>query len=193
MGPFDQAISWSDQGVKGVFIFLKRFWRLVLECEGRKKSDVEIEKAVHKLNKKIDEDLEAMKFNTAISAFMELVNFYLKEKNRVGKDVLERALILFAPFAPHFAEELWQKLGHKDSIHKQKWPKYDPRLIKEEFITLVIQVNGRVRDKIEVEAGISEKKAKELALLSKKIQNWISGKKIKKIIFVPKKLINIVI
>jgi len=102
-------------------------------------------------------------------------------------------LILLAPFAPHITEELWHQLGHRDSIHKQKWPKYNPRLIKEEIITLVIQINGRVRDKIEVEAGISEKKAKELALLSKKVQNWISGKKIKKVIFVPEKLINIVI
>ena len=203
MGPFDQAISWSAQGVKGVRRFLERFWRLVLECKGQKKSGVEIEKAVHKLNKKIDEDLEAMKFNTAISAFMEFVNLCLKEKEKVGKDVLERAVILISPFAPHLAEELWQELSsasasvsadkHKDSIFKQKWPEYDPRLIKEEFITLVIQVNGRVRDKIEVETGISEEKAKELALLSKKVQNWISGKEIKKVIFVPEKLINIVI
>jgi len=124
---------------------------------------------------------------------MEFVNLCLKEKEKVGKDVLERAVILISPFAPHLAEELWQELGHKDSIHKQKWPKYDPRLIKEELIILVIQVNGRVRDKIEVETGISEEKAKELALLSKKVQNWISGKKIKKVIFVPEKLINIVI
>jgi len=205
MGPFDQAISWSAQGVKGVFRFLNRVWKLVLDFKASKKSRDQVIKEIHKLNKKIEEDLEATKFNTAIAAFMEFLNFanlnlegmpsasYGASKKEIGRDVIERFLILLAPFAPHITEELWHQLGHRDSIHKQKWPKYNPRLIKEEIITLVIQINGRVRDKIEVEAGISEKKAKELALLSKKIQNWISGKKIKKIIFVPEKLINIVI
>ena len=205
MGPFDQAISWSAQGVKGVFRFLNRVWKLVLDFKASQKSRDQVIKEIHKLNKKIEEDLEATKFNTAIAAFMEFLNFanlnpegkpsasYGASKKEIGRDVIERFLILLAPFAPHITEELWHQLGHRDSIHKQKWPKYNPRLIKEEIITLVIQINGRVRDKIEVEAGISEKKAKELALLSKKIQNWISGKKIKKIIFVPEKLINFVI
>jgi len=192
MGPFDQAISWSAQGVKGVFRFLDRVWNLVLECAKNKKSNKEAIKKIHQLTKKIGEDLEAMKFNTAIAAFMEFLNFASASKKEIGGDVIERFLILLAPFAPHITEELWHQLGHGDSIHKQKWPKYNPRLIKEEIITLIIQINGRVRDKIEVEAGISEKKAKELALLSKKVQNWISGKEIKKIIFVPQKLINIV-
>jgi len=205
MGPFDQAISWSAQGVKGVFRFLNRAWKLVLDCkespEGKlsasygasKKSSERVIKEVHKLNKKIEGDLGATKFNTAVAAFMEFLNFAFLNKKEISKDTIERFLILLSPFAPHITEELWHQLDHKDSIHKQKWPKYDPRLIKEEIITLVIQVNGRVRDKIEVEADISEEKARELALLSKKVQNWISGKEIKKIIFVPGKLINIVI
>jgi len=204
MGPFDQAISWSAQGVKGVFRFLNRVWKLVLDFKTSKKSRDRVIKEIHKLDKKIEEDLEATKFNTAIAAFMEFLNFanlnpegkpsasYGASKKEIGRDVIERFLILLAPFAPHITEELWHQLGHRDSIHKQKWPKYNPRLIKEEIITLVIQINGRVRDKIEVEAGISEKKAKELALMSKKIQNWISGKEIKKVIFVQEKLINIV-
>jgi len=205
MGPFDQAISWSAQGVKGVFRFLNRAWKLVLDCkespEGKlsasygasKKSSERVIKEVHKLNKKIEGDLGATKFNTAVAAFMEFLNFAFLNKKEISKDTIERFLILLSPFAPHITEELWHQLDHKDSIHKQKWPKYDPRLIKEEIITLVIQVNGRVRDKIEVEADISEEKARELALLSKKVQNWISGKEIKKIIFVPGRLINIVI
>jgi leucyl-tRNA synthetase len=100
---------------------------------------------------------------------------------------------LLAPMAPHIAEELWQKLGGKKSIFLEKWPKYDPEIVKEEIITLVIQVNGKVRDKIEVEADISEEKARELAISQKKVQKWIEGKEIKKIIFIPGKLINIVI
>jgi len=193
MGPFDQAIAWSTQGVKGVFRFLNRVWKLVLDCKESKKSSLKVLKALHKLNKKIEEDLEATKFNTAVAAFMEFLNFVFSNKKEIGKDTIERLLILLAPFTPYITEELWYQLDHRDSIHKQKWPKYDPRLVKEKIITLVIQVNGKVRDKIEVEAGISKEKAKELALLSKKVQNWISGKEIKKIIFVQGKLINIVV
>jgi leucyl-tRNA synthetase len=124
---------------------------------------------------------------------MEFINFALENKNEIGKDVLERFLILLAPFAPHITEELWHQIGHSDSIHLQSWPKWDPELVKEEIITLVIQINGKVRDKIEVESDISEEKAKELAISREKIKKWIKGKKIKKVVFVPGKLINIVV
>ena len=100
--------------------------------------------------------------------------------------------MLLAPFAPHLTEELWEKLGEKESIHKQSWPKYDPNLAKEEMITLIIQINGKVRDKIEVETNISEDSAKETALSRDKIRGWLGDKKPKKVIFVPGKLINIV-
>jgi leucyl-tRNA synthetase len=193
MGPFDQAIAWSTQGVKGVWRFLEKVWKLVSESVEAKESSPKITKAIHKLNKKIDEDLEATKFNTTIAAFMEFINLALENKKEVGKEVIERFLILLSPFAPHIAEELWQKLGHQKSIFETKWPQPDPKLIKEKMITLVIQVNGRVRDKVEVEADISEEKAKELAISREKVKNWILGKEIKKVIFVPGKLINIVI
>jgi leucyl-tRNA synthetase len=202
MGPFDQTIAWSAQGVKGVFRFLNRVWKLVFESKNNpkgqaygasEKSSQKTIKEIHKLNKKVSEDLEATKFNTAIAGFMEFLNFAFLQKSELGKEVIERFLILLSPFAPHITEELWQQLGYKDSIHKQKWPKYDSELIKEEMITLIIQVNGKVRDKIEVEADISEEKAKKLAISSQKVQKWISGKEIKKIIFVPGKLINIVV
>ncbi|MFQ6049582.1 MAG: leucine--tRNA ligase [Candidatus Paceibacterales bacterium] len=193
MGPFDQAIAWSSQGVKGVYRFLSRVWQLVLDCVENKKSNPKAIKEIHKLNKKIDEDLEKMKFNTAIAGFMEFINFATANKKDVGKDIVERMLIILAPLASHITEELWRLLGHKDSIHNQAWPKYDPELVKEEIITLVIQVNGKVRDKIEVKADISEKEAKKLAISRPKMRKWISGKKIKKAIFVPGKLINIVV
>jgi leucyl-tRNA synthetase len=193
MGPYDQAISWSTQGVKGVRRFLEKVWKLVSEFPNTKESSPEILRALHKLNKKIDEDLETTKFNTIIAAFMEFVNLAQENKEKISKEVIERFLILLSPFAPHLSEELWQKLGHQKSIFETKWPKPDPKLIKEEIITLVIQVNGRVRDKVEVEADISEEKARELAISRKKVKNWVEGKKIKKIIFIPGKLINIVI
>jgi len=134
--------------------------------------------------------LEATKFNTAVSAFMEFTNFAFQNKKEIGRDTIERFLILLAP---HITEELWHQIGYKDSIHQQKWPKWDPELIKEEMITLVIQVNGRVRDKIEVETSISEEKAKELVISREKVIKWIKDKEIKKVVFVLGKLINIVV
>ena len=193
MGPFDQAISWNAQGVKGVLRFLEKLWRLVLSCsKDKKNSSKEIIAALHKLNKKIDQDLEKVKFNTAIAAFMEFTNFALVKKKDMGQDVIERTLILLAPFAPHLAEELWHFLGYKDSVHNQKWPKYDKELVKEKKITLIVQINGKVREKIAAEAGISEEEAKKIALESKRIKKYLQGKEVKKIIFVPDKLINIV-
>jgi len=193
MGPFDQAISWNTQGVKGVLRFLEKLWRLVLSCSKNKKnSGKEITAAVHKLNKKINQDLEKVKFNTAIAAFMEFTNFALANKKNVGQDAIEKTLILLAPFAPHLTEELWHFLGHKDSIHNQRWPKYDKELVKEKKITLIIQINGKVREKMAAEAGISEEEAKKIALESKKIKKYLKGKEVKRIIFVPDKLINIV-
>jgi len=193
MGPFDQTISWNSQGVKGVYRFLDRVWNLCLECAKNENSAKKAVKAIHKLNKKIQEDMEIVKFNTAIAAFMEFINFCFENKKDIGKDTIQRMLILLAPFVPHITEELWHYLGNKDSVHNQSWPKYDSGLIKEEIITLIIQVNGRVRDKVEVKADISEKEARDLTLSREKIKKRIGEKEIKKVIFVPGKLINIVI
>jgi leucyl-tRNA synthetase len=200
MGPFEEAISWDPKGIVGTKRFLDKVWNLF----GKEKSvipeeeDREIEKLIHKTIKKVTEDIENFRFNTAVSALMILVN-ELQNKN-YGIWHLKTLLLLLAPFAPHITEELWQqhfikklKFKIKNSIHSQLWPKYDPKLIKEEMITLVIQVNGKVRDKIEVEATISEEKAKELAISREKIKKWIEGKEIKKVVFVPGKLINIVV
>ena len=147
---------------------------------------------MYKTIKKIDEDIENTKFNTAISSLMILVNEMEKEQN-ISVIYYQSLLILLAPFAPHLAEELWQQLGHSESIFLEKWPKYDKKLIKDEMVTLIIQVNGKVRDKIEVPADISEKEARELTLKREKVKKWILGKEVKKVIFVPGKLINIVI
>ncbi|PIP24911.1 MAG: leucine--tRNA ligase [Candidatus Nealsonbacteria bacterium CG23_combo_of_CG06-09_8_20_14_all_36_12] len=196
MGPFDQGISWNTQGVKGVFRFLERVWRLNSKIKSQKSKlqlkNQKLERLIHKTIKKIDEDLENTKFNTAVSALMILVNEMEKEQ-AIPITYYQSLLILLSPFAPHITEELWHQLGHEDSIHNQVWPKYDSKLVKEETITLIVQINGKVRDKIEVEADISEEKAKKLTLEREKVKKWIEGKETKKIVFVPGKLINIVV
>jgi len=194
MGPADQATEWSDKGVIGCYRFLNKVWNLRQKTENNKQrtKNRELEKMVHKTIKKVTEDIENFRFNTAISALMILAN---KMDSNPPPTLINYQLLLklLAPMAPHFSEELWQKLGNQKSIFLEKWPKYTPKLIEEKVITLIIQVNGKVRDKIEVEADISEEKAKELAFSQKKVKNWIEGKEIKKVIFVPGKLINIVI
>ncbi len=200
MGPFDQTIAWDTKGVRGVKRFLEKVWNLSNQFispnqQGKPKS-VQIsllKKLLHKTIKKVSEDIETMKFNTAVSAMMEFTNNWQKDILEIKKEDFEDFLKIFSPFAPHLAEELWEKTGHKDSIFLEAWPKYNPKLVKEEIITFIIQVNGKVRDKIEAEVDITEEKAKEIALSEEKIKKWVKDKKIKKIIFVPKKLINIVI
>ncbi|PIR73071.1 MAG: leucine--tRNA ligase, partial [Candidatus Nealsonbacteria bacterium CG10_big_fil_rev_8_21_14_0_10_36_23] len=183
-------------GVKGVFRFLERVWRLNSKIKSQKSKlqlkNQKLERLIHKTIKKIDEDLENTKFNTAVSALMILVNEMEKEQ-AIPITYYQSLLILLSPFAPHITEELWHQLGHEDSIHNQVWPKYDSKLVKEETITLIVQINGKVRDKIEVEADISEEKAKKLTLEREKVKKWIEGKETKKIVFVPGKLINIVV
>ncbi len=192
MGPFDQAISWNSKGVKGVNRFLNRVWKLTFECFKNERSSQKAIKEIHKLNKKIEEDFDKMKLNTAVAAFMEFINFAFENKKDIGKDIIKSMIILLAPFAPHISEELWQQTGNKDSVHNQSWLKYDPKLIEEKTITLIIQINGKIRDKVEVDVNISEQEARDLTLSREKIKKRLTGKKIKKVIFTGK-LINMVI
>ena len=193
MGPFDQAIAWNTQGVKGVFRFLERLWNLTLECYKNEKSSPEAIRKIHKLNKKISDDLEKAKFNTPIAAFMEFVNFGLTHKEEIGKDVIKRMLLLLAPFAPHTAEELWERVGEKPSIFNNVYPKYDEKLIKEETITIIVQVNGKLRAKLKVDRNTPEEELKKLALQDPNIQKHIEGKKVRKTIVLQGKLVNFVV
>jgi len=192
LGPYNGTFPWSTTGIKGVRRFLERFWGWVLSQIERKnkESEKEIKILVNRLIKGVGEDIDNFKFNTAVAKLMKFLNEVKGKK--ISKNDLVNVLKVLAPFAPYITEELWEKLGEEFSIHKQSWPEYDPELIKEEKTILIIQVNGKVRDKIGVETGISEEKAKEAALSSLKIQKWIKGEKIKKVIFVPEKLINFV-
>jgi len=193
MGPFEEAIAWDNKGVKGARRFLDKVWRLKDNVNQKSRiKNQRFKKLVHKTIKKVGNDIEHLKFNTAISCLMILANKMEKQEN-IPLKYYSLFLTLLSPFAPHLSEEIWSELGHKRSIFLQKWPQYDPKLIKEETFTLVIQVNGKVRDKIETDINISKKKAEKLALSQQKIKNWIGRNKIKKTIFVPKKLINFVI
>ncbi|MDP3057021.1 MAG: leucine--tRNA ligase [bacterium] len=195
MGPFSQSVSWSTKGVVGMRRFLERIWQLNDKCQMtnvKSMSNDKLERLIHKTIKKVGEDIEGFKFNTAISTLMILSNEFEKHE-KVPKDHFEKFLILLSPFAPHIAEELWLAVGNKKSIFLFEWPKYDPNLVKEEEIELVMQINGKVKDKIKAAADISENEAKKIALASEKIKKVIEGKEIKKVIFVKGRLINIVI
>jgi len=192
IGPFEQMISWDTKGIKGVRRFLEKVWKLQYRVGQKLGDGPELEKLVHKTIKKVGEDVESLKYNTAVSALMVLVN-KMSGYKEISLNYYSLLLILLCPFAPHITEELWQRAKIKGLCCNQEWPNYNPKLIKEKMITLVIQVNGKIRDKIEVESGVSEKKVKELALIQEKIIKWTKGKKIKKTIFVPERLINFVV
>ena len=203
MGPAEQATEWSDKGVVGCFRFLNRVWNLQKKLKTQnskfKIQNSKLDKLLHKTIKKVTEDIENFKFNTAISTLMILTNEMEKE-NEIPIDKYLSLITLLAPMAPHLAEEIWSSFAkaledkqYKRSIFLQPWPKYEPALVREETITLVIQINGKVRDKIEVKTDISEEEAKKLTLNREKVKKWIEGKEIKKVVFVPGKLINIVV
>ncbi|MAF20634.1 MAG: leucine--tRNA ligase [Parcubacteria group bacterium] len=194
VGPFDQMISWSTEGVHGCFRFLNKVLALFNdESKITGKNDKGLITKLHQVVKKVDEDLDSMKFNTAIAAMMEFVNIWSENNRVLSKKDAQIFLSILSPFAPHLAEELWSSLDNKQSIFKQPWPEYDKKLIKQEIWQLIIQINGKVRDKVEVKQGISEKQVKELALAQEKVQKWLNNKKPKKIIYIPNRLVNLVV
>jgi leucyl-tRNA synthetase len=200
MGPLEDAKPWNTRGIIGIYRFLEKVYRLNVKIQisndkSSSKSKIQNPKSnilLNKTIKKVGEDIEGLKFNTAISSLMILAN-ELDGQEKISLIHYTLYLILLSPFAPHIAEELWSRLGYTESIFKQKWPEYDTSLIQDEELELIIQIGGKVRDKIKVKMDISEDEAKELARQSEKIKNFIGAKPIKKIIFVKNRLINIVI
>lgn len=202
LGPWEQGGEWDDSGIPGIARWFNRIWNLVLSGYSQKtsnpKANQELVRLTHRTIKKVTEDIEGFHFNTMLSSLMEFSNFLskVKEKGEVEAEVYDKAietlLLLLAPTAPHLTEELWHRLGKPYSIHNQSWPKYDEELAKEEEITLVIEINGRLRDKVVVPASISEEEAKDIALKREKIKAHLQGKQIERIIFIPGRLVNIV-
>jgi leucyl-tRNA synthetase len=196
MGPLDMVKPWSTNGLEGVYRFLGRTWRLFCDEEGKLIVDDSepagtLLKVLHHTIKKVGEDTESLAFNTAISQMMIFVNEITAQEKR-PRTLLEPFVLLLAPYAPHLAEELWEKLGHKESLAYAPWPKYDDALLKEDKVTVILQVNGKIRDRVEVPAQISAADLEKLALANTHIQQNLASKQVKKVIVVPGKLVNIV-
>ncbi|MCH8819230.1 MAG: class I tRNA ligase family protein, partial [Acidobacteria bacterium] len=209
--PPDRDLDWSERGLEGCFRFLNRLWRMLKRVQGENDSSASgdqelsergraLRRKSHQTIRKVTHDLERMHQNTAIAAIMELLNAVYEyvdreEQPEAGllKEVLEAIALVLSPFAPHFCEEIWESLGHADSITLTPWPTYDPEWAREEDISIVVQVNGKVRSRFPASPGISKDEMQALALGDVKAKAFIEGKTIRKIIVVPDKLVNIVV
>ncbi|MCF7845511.1 MAG: class I tRNA ligase family protein, partial [Candidatus Pacebacteria bacterium] len=191
LGSFEDRVAWSEDGVNGMKRFLEKVKEVSEKIEDVSPSS-KIETALHQTIKKVTEDIDNFKFNTAISSLM-VMNNEMKKEEKVAKQVFSCFLKLLAPFTPHFAEEMWEKIGNKPSVLNEEWPKYLEEKTKEAEVSVVVQVNGKVRDTIKIETGATEEEVKKKALESSKVEKWVEEREIKKIIFVKDKLINFVI
>jgi leucyl-tRNA synthetase len=192
MGPFDQPIAWNTDSVIGARRFIERVWKLAGRAE-KAPLPIDLDIALNRTIKKVGEDIENFSFNTAISALMILSND-LEKHERVPLGAYETLIRLIAPFAPHMAEELWRGVWKKKkSIVLETWPKYDEKKLTVRIAKYAVQVNGRLRDAFEVPTGTKEKEVLALALKREAVQKWTLGQKPKKMIFVPDRLVNIVL
>jgi leucyl-tRNA synthetase len=202
MGPLEQMKPWSMRGVEGVARFLARVWRLMMDENqagewelSDRVQDTTPDKAqlktVHATIKKVTEDIESLSFNTAISQMMVFVNAFTNAE-KIPISAMRTFLILLNPFAPHLTSELWEKLKSPDDITQQPWPSYDEKLLVENEVEMVVQINGRVRDRMKMLISVTEEEVKSAALANPKIRELISGKTVRKVVVVPKKLVNIV-
>jgi leucyl-tRNA synthetase len=200
MGPLEAIKPWNAQGVQGVHRFLHKTWRMIIDEETgdllqavkESQADEITLRLLNQTIKKVGDDIESFDFNTAISAMMIFVNHLSKQKVR-PKSVVEKFVLILSPFAPHIAEELWQRLGHTDSLAYEKWPEYDEKLIAEKEIELAVQVNGKIKDRIIVAADVAEEQIKQEALASEKVIAALAGKQPKKLIVIKSRLVNIVV
>jgi len=198
MSPFDEATHWNEDGVAGTSRFLMRVWTMVRRyveagAPVGNPSDETI-KRTHKTIATVTDHIERLRFNTALAAMMDQLNYLAKLKpEELGRFALETYIVVLAAMAPHITEELWRALGHEKSIHLESWPRFDPALTKEETVTVVVQINGKVRDRLQVDAAAPEAEVVPLALASEVVKRHLEGKQPKKIIYVPGKLVSLVI
>lgn len=198
MGPLEDAKPWDTSGITGIRRFLERTYKITnnqklkTKTQGKEEKNVEFERLLHKTIKKVTDDVEGFRFNTAISAMMILLN-EMEKQSQVSIANCQLFVKLLAPFAPHLAEEMWQMLGGKKSVHAEEWPAYNKKLIVEDAFNLVVQVNGKVRDIVRLLKGITEDEAVRHAIVSDKVKKFIEGKEIKKKIFIQDRLINIIV
>lgn len=202
IGPWNQVANWSVEGMGGAYRFLQRTWTLVQEfndSDGGSGESLDLQQSVHKAIKKVSQDLHDLSFNTAIAALMECVNelYRVKAEDSYASTewqwALESLVQLLAPFAPHISEELWQQLGHDESVHLSQWPAYDEKYLIQDTITVVIQVNGKLRGEIQIAKNADERAIVASAKSHEKVVNYLTDQKIRKTIYVPGKLVNFVI
>ncbi len=199
MGPLEDTKPWSMHGVEGVFRFLNRSWRMMVNEDGTLNSTIgnvplstEHERLLHKTIKKVTEDVDTLNFNTAISQMMIFVNeFY--GLNPKSKSAMETFVLLLSPFAPHIAEELWQKLGHKKSIAYQPWPSFDEAKTKDDSVEIVVQFNGKLKAKFQAPIGLEDEALKAMAFADDVVKRNLDGKQIVKAIVVKNRLVNLVV
>jgi leucyl-tRNA synthetase len=202
MGPLETTKPWSMQGVEGISRFLNRAWRLIVDeaademrlsprvVQGVQASDEQL-RILHRTIRAVTEDFEGLRFNTAISRLMEFANYFTAQETR-PKEFMERFVLMLAPLAPHMAEELWQALGHRDSITCEPWPDFDERYTREDVIEVPVQINGKVRGRFTVAAQAASSEVESAALSDPRVQKYLEGKAVKKVIVVPGKLVSIV-
>jgi leucyl-tRNA synthetase len=203
IGPWEQGGEWNDAGLSGLSRWLNRIWNIATEgytiTSVNRQAERELERNLHQTIKKVSQDIPKMRFNTMLAALMEFSNYLNKvyDAKNVStpswQEAVKALLLMLSPSAPHIAEELWQKLGYSYSIYNQPWPQWDEALTIEEELTLVVQINGKLRDKLVVPTSIGEEEAKKQVLASPKVIKHLEGKEPFKIIYVAGKLINIVV
>ena len=192
MGPFDQDAAWSTDNLIGAKRFLERVWRQYPKVTANTGDDPATEAVLHKTIKKVTDDIEQFSFNTAISQLMVFANT-LDKKEKIPRRTYLILLRLLAPFAPHMTEELWRNVfGYKTSIHRASWPEHDPKRMREQTVTIAVQVNGKVRDEIEIDAEARERDVVSHAMGRDTIQRWIADTTVQRTVYVPQKLVNIV-
>jgi leucyl-tRNA synthetase len=194
MGPYEAGGDFSDRGIGGAVRFLNRVWQIMTQrgVNATTKGPAGAAKrAQHLAIKRVTEDIAALKYNTAIAALMEYLNT-LEVRQNVTRKELQTLLQLLAPFAPYLTEELWEHLGNQNSIHTSSWPSFDPEAIRSETISIPVQVNGRVRDQLEIASDTPEDEVKRLALASEKVQRFLAGQNVRKVIYVPGRVVNVV-
>ena len=199
MGPLEAVKPWQTKGIAGVHRFLSRFWRLAVDSDGEISQRVQAEaesetfqRHLHRTVKKVTEDIEALQFNTAISAMMELLNAAYKEPGITGES-LETFVLLLSPFAPHLGEEIWSRLGHSRTLAYESWPEYEAELVQEETVTISIQVNGKLRGTLTVPAGMAQDTVVEQAKEVQGVQRHLEGRTVRREIFVPGRIVNFVV
>jgi leucyl-tRNA synthetase len=192
LGPYEEGGDFRDEGIAGIRRFLDGVWRLVREHDAGAQASQALVRATHRAIKKVQEDIEQLRYNTAIAALMTCLND-IKRDGPPDRWVLESLLVMLAPFAPHVAEELWEALGHAATIFDARWPQFDPALTVEEMAVIAVQVNGKVRGRIEVPRDASEEAVINAALADAAVQAHIDGKQIRRRVVVPGRLVNLVV